>query len=258
MIASLAMYDRPETAHLTDTFWQGLRDHLRHQGIPSPDTLTRDPDLWAIWTSPHLLLGQTCSLPFRARLHPHLTLLGNPDLGLPETPPGQYHSVIVTRRGAADDPAARRRLAFNDPLSQSGWAAPVAWAAHLGLAFTDLLETGAHRDSAAAVADGRADIAAIDAHSWRLLLAHDTAITDRLQVIARTDPTPALPYVTAFPELAGPLRAALAAAIAGHGAPLGLQGLVQLPLSAHLCLPLPPDPWADAGKSGHSVASHNG
>ena len=53
MIASLPMYDRPETAAANDRLWQGVRERLG-QG---PEHLTRGGDLWAQWQSPDLILG---------------------------------------------------------------------------------------------------------------------------------------------------------------------------------------------------------
>ncbi|MFU8777068.1 MAG: phosphate/phosphite/phosphonate ABC transporter substrate-binding protein [Roseovarius sp.] len=246
MIASLPMYDRPETAAANDALWQGIRAVLGE----GPETLTRDGDLWDHWLSPDLLLSQTCGYPYRARLHGRVTLVGSPVLDLPDCPPGLYHSVFVAR---ADDPRtdpqefATARLAYNDALSQSGWAAPQNWAAAREFAFTNPVHTGAHRASAMAVADGRADIAALDALSWHLMQAHDPFATG-LRVLAHTDPTPALPYVTALGRDADALRAALEVAIlalpASTRASLGVKGITSIPAAEYLALPDPAPPPA--------------
>lgn len=244
MIAALPMYDRPETAAANDRLWQGIRASLGY----GPETLTRDGDLWDIWQSPDLLLAQTCGYPFRARLHPHVQLIGTPVLALPDCPPGQYCSAIVIR---ADDPRkapqdfAKARFAYNEALSQSGWAAPQNWAAARGFAFSNPIRTGAHRASAMAVTEGRADIAAIDALTWEILRTHDR-FTDNLRVLARTDPTPALPYITARTRDPAPIFAALQSAIAGLSradrATLGITGVIRLPASEYLNMPNPPPP----------------
>ncbi len=244
MIASLPMYDRPETAAANDRLWAGMRAHL-DQG---PDRLTRDGDLWMQWQSPDLLLSQTCGYPYRARLHGRVALVGTPVLDLPDCPPGQYYSVLVCR---ADDPRATpqdyatARFAYNDALSQSGWAAPQTWAARHGFAFSKPVQTGAHRASARAVAEGRADIAALDALSWRIMCQHDSFATD-LRVLARTDPTPALPYITARDRNPETLRDALSRAIAELAAEdracLGLSGLLYLPAQDYLAIPNPAPP----------------
>jgi ABC-type phosphate/phosphonate transport system substrate-binding protein len=244
MIASLPMYDRPETAVANDTLWQGIRDALG----TGPERLTRDGDLWDHWLSPDLLLSQTCGYPYRARLHGRVTLVGSPVLDLPGCPPGFYYSVFVAR---ADDPRtdpqefATARLAYNDALSQSGWAAPQNWAAARGFAFTNPIHTGAHRTSALAVAEGRTDIAALDVLSWHLMQAHDP-FTAGLRVLAHTDPTPALPYITALGRDADTMRAAVAHAI--HALPsdtratLGLKGITFITATDYLALPNPAPP----------------
>lgn len=244
MIAALPMYDRPETAAANDRLWQGMRAGLGR----GPETLTRDGDLWNIWQSPDLLIAQTCGYPFRARLHPHVQLVGTPVLALPDCPPGHYCSAIVIR---ADDPRdtpeafAAAPFAYNATLSQSGWAAPQTWAAARGFTFSNPVKTGAHRASAMAVSEGRADIAAIDALTWEILRKYDR-FTDDLRVLARTDPTPALPYITAQANDPAPLFDALQTAIAGLSQPdrttLGITGLTRLPASDYLAVPNPPPP----------------
>lgn len=147
------------------------------------------------------MLTQTCAPVWATRLRDTHHVVGTLDFGL--APPGLYASVLVTR--IDDDrplPRCAARVAVNDFESQSGWGA-------LGdLPVGTALETGRHAASMAAVAAGRADLAAIDAITWRL------APHPRLRVRAATPPTPAPPILTADPALVAPLRAALAAGAA--------------------------------------------
>jgi ABC-type phosphate/phosphonate transport system substrate-binding protein len=121
--------------------------------------------------------------------------------------------------------------------------------AALGLRFTHTRHTGAHRESARAVAAGRADIAAIDAVSWRLIEAHHPEISCRLRVMSHTDPTPGLPLITAKGRDPAPLARAAASAIAALGtaerAALGLAGLAHVPAAAYLAVATPPPPSQD-------------
>lgn len=241
MIAALPMYDRPEIRWATDIFWGHIRDALRAGGITAPDELCRDADPWAIWQDPGLVLAQTCGLPFRARLHDKVALVATPDYGLPGCPPGHYNSVIIARPGPLPD---RPRLAINDPLSQSGWAALAAWIAAQRVAPGPITVTGAHAASARAVADGVADLAAIDAQTWRLLLRHAGA--DPGLEIARTPPTPGLPLITALAQPPTAVAQAVAQGLAwldpAARAALDLRGIVQIEKAAYLALPLPPEP----------------
>ena len=252
VLASLPMYDRPEVQAANDRLWAGIRDRLRAQGQPAPDALTRDGVLWDHWTNPGLVLSQTCGLPFRARLHGRVTLVASPDYGLEGCPAGFYRSVLVAR---ADDPRATPQafagapLAYNDALSQSGWGAVWEFARDHAVALNPGPETGGHLGSAQAVAQGRADWAALDAQTWAMIARWD-GFAARLRVIGHTRPTPALPFITAPGRDPGPLRSALAAAIADMAgddrAILGLRGIVVIAPETYLAVPVPPDPAPSA------------
>lgn len=248
MIASLGMYDRAETAGANDRFWAGIRDGLRARGVAAPEALTRgDAAYWAAWESPDLVFSQTCGFPFRAVLHGKVRLVGAPDYGLPGCPAGYYNSVFVAR---GDDtrwlPEFRHaRFAYNEALSQSGWAAPQNHAATMGFYFAPSLATGAHRLSALAVAEGHADLAAIDAMTWRLLQRHERW-TAALREVARTAPTPCLPYITAKGTDGSAHFAALTDAVAALSPQdrdtLSLRGVVQIAAADYLAIPHPPSP----------------
>ncbi|MFN3936737.1 MAG: phosphate/phosphite/phosphonate ABC transporter substrate-binding protein [Gemmobacter sp.] len=255
MIASLPMYDPPPLHAANDRLWGLIRSALADRGIAAPPRLTRGGDLWDHWLDPGLVLSQTCGLPFRSRLHDRVVLIGTPDYGLPGCPPGYYRSVLVAR---ADDPRSDwaafsgARFAFNDALSESGWAGPQRAAAAAGVDLVPVGPTGAHRASALAVAEGRADHAGIDAQTWRILTRTDDW-TGRLRVVAETPAAPGLPLIGAAGTDPAPLRAAVAEAIAAlHAADraaTGLRGIVAIPAAAYLALPLPSAP-APAGRSG--------
>lgn len=249
MIAALGMYEMAGMAAANDRLWAAIRDGLRARGLPAPEALTRgEGAYWPAWTAPDLVLAQTCGFPYRARLHGQVTLIGTPDYGLPDCPPGHYCSVFVARR---DDPRAGLAafdgvaLAYNEALSQSGWAAPQTHAAGLGLRFPAGLQTGGHRLSVAAVAAGRADLAAIDALTWELLRARGGEAA-RLREVARTAPTPGLPLIAATGADAGATFAAASDAIAalspGDRAVLHLRGLVRIAAADYLAVPTPPAP----------------
>jgi ABC-type phosphate/phosphonate transport system substrate-binding protein len=252
LIASLPIYDRPESEDAHDALWSLIRTALVRQGIAAPALLNRAIGIMEGWQSPDLLLGQICNLPYRARLRDRVTLVGACDYGLPDCPPGHYFSHFIVR---ADDPAtdpadcAGYRFAYNEALSNSGWGAPQLWAATRGFAFRNTLATGAHRDSLRAVADGRADIAAIDAVSWRMFDRWEPA-AGRVRIIGRTACTAGMTLITTRGRNPRPLFDAATAAIAAlpepHRATLGLLGLVALP-STDYDIPLPQAPEVVAG-----------
>lgn len=234
------MYDRPEVAHANDSLWTLIRDNLGY----GPTSLTRNMPFWDIWRSPDMVFSQTCGLPYRSELHNSVQLVGTPDYGALGCPPGYYRSAIVARRVSGIDLAnlSDTRFAYNERLSQSGWAA--FWDHQDGNAPpAELIETGGHVVSAEAVASGRAEIASIDMHTWNLISKFDD-FADRLEVIALTRPTPGLPFITARANDASAIQSAVRAAIDAMDQDLKdvlqIRSLVSIPPSEYLAIAMPP------------------
>ena len=248
MIASLPMYDRPETRAETDRFWHLVRDALRDRGVAAPDELTREGDPMNHWTSPDLVMSQTCGLPYRARLTDVVTPFAVADYGLGYGE-GRYASVIVSH---APGPWREARIAVNDPLSQSGWAALTVWLDFHHVRTSNVKITGSHAASARLVRAREADIAAVDAHAWQLMLSYDSWARDLFDVtnpggLTKPDLTsPGLPFVTRRGNNPEPYFAALSAAYHAMAdedrAKLRLQGIHPASPDTYLGLPIPPHP----------------
>jgi ABC-type phosphate/phosphonate transport system substrate-binding protein len=240
-LASLPMYDFPELAAETDALWDAIAAALRARGVAAPDRRDRPGgDLAAHWTHPALLVSQSCGWPLTTTLQGRVRVLATPVYDAEGCAGPTYRSALLARVG---DPARGlpdmrgRRAAINGTDSLSGCHALRAAAAPLareGRFFGAVIETGAHRLSARAVAAGEADLCAVDCVSWRLIRRVEPGLAAALRVIGWTDPAPALPFVTAAaaPEaLAAALTAALAEAFAGPAAAsaraaLGIAGAV--------------------------------
>lgn len=246
VIASLMMYLRPETEAAHARYWDLIRAALARRGIGAPRVLSNDAEEFAVWSAPDLVLSQTCGMPYRTWLAERVTLIGTPDFGLKGCPPGYYRSALVVRR---DDPrpdlAAFReaRFAYNQTFSQSGYAAPFEHLRPLGFWFTDRVQSHGHRHSARMVAEGDADIAALDAVSWRLIARYDD-FAARLRVLDWTAPTPGLPYIAGPGADRAATFAAVSEAIAALSPEdretLGLVGLVDIPATVYCAVPSPP------------------
>lgn len=245
MIASLGMYDRPETASANDRFWQEIAANLRANGIKAPDTLNRDTPFWEAWNDPDLVFSQTCGRPFRLQLHDKTHLVGTPDYQLPDCDPGYYRSVFLVRK---HDPRTalvdfrQARFAYNETLSQSGWAAPQVHVAALGFQFENLWHSGGHLASGRAVAEGRVDIAALDAMTWELIKRYEGFSLD-LRIIDKTAQSPGLPYITGLARDPAPIAQAVQQAIESldlaDRRTLRLHGLVHIPAASYLAVPNP-------------------
>lgn len=246
MIASLMMYARPEMADAQARFWTLIRRELAARGVDTPEELANEAEEFAVWRDPALVLSQTCGMPYRMWLKDKVSLIGTPDYGLEGCAPGYYRSPFIVRR---DDTRADvagfegARFAYNMTHSQSGYAAPYAHVSPLGFWFEQRVQSGGHRASAQMVARGEADIAALDAVTWRLIQRYDDFAGD-LRVLAWTVPSPGLPLITAKGADRGAIFAGVEAATRALGgedrATLCLRGLVDIPSAAYLTVPNPP------------------
>ncbi|WP_348774582.1 phosphate/phosphite/phosphonate ABC transporter substrate-binding protein [Ruegeria atlantica] len=242
----LGMYDMPALQPANDRFWSLIRVHLGF----GPTHLTRGADVWDVWHSRDLVFSQTCGMPYRTRLNGKVQLVGTPDYGLAGCPPGYYRSVIVARKDDTRDldQLADGTFAYNEALSQSGWAAPMVHLSRHSRLPSSRLESGGHALSAAAVKEGRADYAALDALTWELLKEHSN-LGAELREVAATEPSPALPYITAngqdAPQIAKSVRAAINDLSAADQKMLHLRGLIDIPAERYLAVP---DPSPEAAK----------
>jgi ABC-type phosphate/phosphonate transport system substrate-binding protein len=233
-IAWLGMYDHPGQHAANDALWRTIRDDLRAAGVADvPEQRSRDMNIHRVWSHPGLLLGMICTRPW-ALAHRHLQLIGHPVYAGTDRP-GEHRSWIVVRR---NDPAVRlenlrgRRVAVNDGGSNTGMALlrdHLASLARNGRFFGEVVETGAHLASARAVADQRADVAAIDEVTFTALTRFEPGLTERLHILDRTAPAVTPAFVTAAdtpPNIVSLLRNALDHGLANAHSALGTRHMV--------------------------------
>ncbi len=216
------MYDWPEVQWAHDALWAAVASRLRAAGIEAPEELDRERDRYEVWTDPRLVLSQTCAWPYITRLRDKVRLVGTPEYDAEGCADSLYSSFLVARSDDAGDSLAAfrgHRFAVNSRDSLSGFIALRSAMQAEALAENEVswIETGAHRESIRAVADGRADLAAIDAVCWALAGRHEAAAVAKLRIINRTPLRPGLPLVTARAAedaVVAAIRAAFADALA--------------------------------------------
>ncbi|MBC6439771.1 MAG: PhnD/SsuA/transferrin family substrate-binding protein [Rhodospirillales bacterium] len=204
-IASLPMYDLEPLREATDAWWRAIATALRCHGFRDvPDTLDRGDfgDRFDHWSSPDLLLSQTCGYPLTHDFADKVRLVAIPFYSAPHTVSHQYCSVVMVRD---DDPATSigdlrgKRAAVNGFDSQSGFnalRATVAPHARGGRFFSKVIETGHHHASLRKVAEGEADVCAIDCVSHALWCDTMPERVAGTRLLTTTPLAPNLPYVT--------------------------------------------------------------
>lgn len=194
------MYDRAENADAHDRLWNAIHAEAMTRGVALPEHLTRGVSEDALWSAPDLILGQICNLPFRQTYYDRLHVIGAMDYGVDHLDAGFYDSVIITRPEHIDADVSKLRFAYNATESNSGWDAAHLWAEKNTTQLNPTLETGGHRASLKAVAQGQADIAALDCITFRQCLKWD-AEAHAVVVKDRTAATPGMLLVTTKPDL---------------------------------------------------------
>ncbi|MBZ9721810.1 PhnD/SsuA/transferrin family substrate-binding protein [Mesorhizobium sp. AD1-1] len=193
----------------------GIRDAAGALIAPDPATLPPDElDFHRLWLHPLLLFAQTCWGPMELGLSRHVQVVGQPSYDAYEGGQGElYSSALVMRigegpevRSPADGSALipldlirGKRFTFNSLDSMSGIIALTRdlQAAGEGLdIFSSRSESGGHRASIVAIAEGRADVAAIDCESWALAQRFEPAAR-KVAIVGWTGRRKGLPFITA-------------------------------------------------------------
>ena len=199
-IASLPMYDWPELRQANDALWSTVRARLASEGIDAPARLARDGNDDAYWTAPNLLLGQTCGYPLATRLKGKVRYVATPIYSVEGCAGPQYSSAIVVKDDSDLDVSSfsSGTFTYNSNSSLSGYRAIRAMFGEPAEVFADTVKSNGHRYSARMIADGGADVAAIDAVCWSMLQQFEAETASKLRVIGWTAKRPSLPMITSL------------------------------------------------------------
>ncbi|MGB0865979.1 MAG: PhnD/SsuA/transferrin family substrate-binding protein [Granulosicoccaceae bacterium] len=234
--ASLPWYDSPNTRAALDSFWRVTRHALLDLGMEQvPEQLDRNSPPEQLWSNSGLLLSQCCGPDLFTDEARDLWVIARPVFSDLDCDHGLYYSHIVSARHYTGGPA---RLVINSPSSRSGHGALVEWCAQERIEPARICVSGSHENSLARLRMGDADLAAVDAHSWKNLT------TGKVEIVGRSKPALSPPYVTHTNQAAERERifAALTQAIfeAGHILDIeGLQKTDKLEYQSTLCPALP-------------------
>jgi ABC-type phosphate/phosphonate transport system substrate-binding protein len=264
-VAALPMYNVTPT--LADD-WRALLEHVRVKLRPwlvaRGDTLELiDPDtsLTAFWLRADVLLTQTCGYPLMHALDGRVQLVYTPIFSIDGCANGDYRSVLVARKAAGVtslEGGQGLRAAYNSNDSNSGMNLlrhAVAPLANGRAFFASAIETGGHLASLKALADDRADIAAIDCVTFAFVRDHLPALADSVIEIGVTASSPGLPLIASKNVPADgidALRMALSSVI-GQDPPLAkrlkLAGFAERPIGDYSAII---DLETDAARLGYS------
>ncbi|WP_339947033.1 PhnD/SsuA/transferrin family substrate-binding protein [uncultured Albimonas sp.] len=213
--AALPLYDWPEIRDATDGLWAAMSQHLARAGIEPPEALDRARPAAELWSDPSLLFAQVDAHAHVAGAAVATRLICAPVYEAEGCGAGRVATVFLAprdqaRRGGAAGLAALSGAPFAvaaDSLSGEPALVDALGRAAVG----ELVVCPDPRAALVALAEGRAQGAAVDALSWALARAHEPAAAE-LTAIGWSDPAPAPPFVTSALTETG-VRARLRAAL---------------------------------------------
>jgi len=195
------MYDWPETAHALDNLWYSIQKKLNSSEVYAPKFLTRGKDAYLTWQDPNLLIGQACGWPYANRLRHYCKPFACIDYDIKDCPPGTYNCVYIGQskkdiRFLKDNESLieAKKIAINSSDSQSGFHVfkeITKTPSHTAIPESIQYITGSHRNSIKAVAEGNAQIAAVDTICFELARRHDPDIVKNVSVLGRSIAKPA-------------------------------------------------------------------
>jgi ABC-type phosphate/phosphonate transport system substrate-binding protein len=226
-VASFPMYDFPEVHWALDALWGAIARNLKARGVAGvPDQLLHTRPLKELWTDPNLFISQCCGLDVVKHYTRHLVPLATPLTSADGANGPRYRSKIIVHEGSSAtclEDLRGKICAVNGPDSHSGMNALRALIAPISAGrpfFAEVRESGAHADSIVMVAEGHADIAAIDCVTYALLERHRPAAIAGVRMLTHTEFGPGIPYVARTdtdPDTIELMREALVAAFTDPG-----------------------------------------
>jgi len=150
---------------------------------------------------PGLFFGHTCGYPLMKHLKDQVTPFCVPVFDVPGTSGKLYSSrFIVAANSAIEtlDECRGKIAAMNATDSNSGmnvFRYAIARFNPSAVFFSSVVQTGGHLHSLEAVADGTADVAAIDCVSYQLIRDHWPELVDQVRCIGFSVETCGLPFV---------------------------------------------------------------
>jgi ABC-type phosphate/phosphonate transport system substrate-binding protein len=251
-IAALPMYNvTPGVGGLWRALLIDTLAAFARAGGPADVELPVEPhgDLMSLWRRDDLLLSQTCGFPYRILgLAKTVHLIATPIFDAEGCEGPRYCSALVVsgeayKQGATTLPACfGLRAACNSADSHSGMNAlryAVAPHARDGRFFSSVLWTGSHAGSLRALADSRADVAAIDCVTFALLRDYRPTLLRDMHVIGMTASAPGLPFIASRTLGTGHVEALRNALDVAHAADaeraraLRLRGFARVPEAAY-------------------------
>jgi ABC-type phosphate/phosphonate transport system substrate-binding protein len=202
-VASLPMYNLPEMRPVNARFWEALRRLLVEAGLDEvPETLHFDRLPVPERIGPEVLFSQVCGYPLETIFSGQAVRLGTAcydaagcdgalHCGLFIVPAGSKAGELRDLRGST--------FLLNHRHSNSGMNLPRRAPADIADGhpfFARVIETGSHPGNLDRIARAEADATVVDCVTFAFWSHYRPDAARQVRVLARTPPSPAIPFVT--------------------------------------------------------------
>jgi ABC-type phosphate/phosphonate transport system substrate-binding protein len=216
--ASLPMYNLPEMRQVNAAFWAPLRGLLVDAGLAAPERLVFERPPVPERIGDEVLFSQVCGYPLETIFLGQAIRLGTPcyDAEGCEGPShcGVFVVPVDSRAGDLRDLAGTIFL-LNSRDSNSGMNLPRRALAEIAdgrSIFAQVIETGSQPGNLDRIARGEGDVTSVDCVTYAFWCRYRPEAASRTRILARTPPSPAIPFVTSAatpPETVAILREAV-------------------------------------------------
>jgi ABC-type phosphate/phosphonate transport system substrate-binding protein len=221
--ASLPMYNLPEMRPVNAQFWEALRGLLVEAGLDEvPETLHFDRLSVPERIGPEVLFSQTCGYPLETIFSGQAVRLGTPCYDAPGCDGASHCGLFIVPAGSKVRELRDLRgstFLLNHRHSNSGMNLPRRALAEIAGGrplFAKVIETGSHSGNLDCIAHAEADATAVDCVTFAFWSHYRPDAARQVRILARTPPSPAIPFVTSTATPAATvevLRAALRAIV---------------------------------------------
>lgn len=195
--SALGMYPLPQLRGAWGDLYAAIAARAAASGVAAPDVTNWDVDPHDSWLDPRLVLGMTCGWPLVRALREQVTVVGTfaYDVPVPGPSPHHYRTNIVARDAVALSQLVGASAAINSVDSLSGNISLLDAFGHDTPWPGEVMLTGAHVASIAAVRRGTADVASIDGMTWAFQQRDAPETLEGLVVIGHGPWVPCLPVI---------------------------------------------------------------
>jgi len=201
--ASLPMYNLPEMRPVNAQFWDALRGLLVEAGLDEvPETLHFDRLSVPERIGPEVLFSQTCGYPLETIFSGQAARLGTPCYDAPSCDGASHCGLFVVPAGSKVRELRDLRgstFLLNHRHSNSGMNLPRRALAEIAGGrplFAKVIETGSHPGNLDSIARAEADATAVDCVTFAFWSHYRPDAARQVRILARTPPSPAIPFVT--------------------------------------------------------------